>query len=311
MSDADRIGDARSLRRRLETEPAVRDRLLAVANGNAKAVDRAIAMACLAVAQSMQRSALEACSFGSVVQCCMSALELGLALGDPIRSEAYLIPFAGECKLMPGYRGLLKLARQSGEIESVVANPVCQGDEFWIDHSRTPPYSHRPDWGATPTRDRVLGFYAAVRWRSGAIEIHWMTRAEVDAVAAGVEKKNKGKMPELWKFHYIPAGCKTVIRRAMRYAPLTAAAERVMHESESIDEIETAQPLPLGHALLAASARSDAEPSRPAAAREAAPAPAGAAAIDAVGRAMGLPPIDADEIDRLADEPMRFGGNGA
>ena len=60
---------------------------------------------------------------GAVVQSSILGLEPNSVLG-----EAYLVPFKNsktqrkECQLIPGYLGLLKLVRQSGELVMVNAN---------------------------------------------------------------------------------------------------------------------------------------------------------------------------------------------
>ena len=68
---------------------------------------------------NMDRNSL----FASVV----TAAQLGL-LPDAQLGEAYFVPFKGKVTLIPGYRGLIKLARQ-GDIGFVEAEIVCAHDK--------------------------------------------------------------------------------------------------------------------------------------------------------------------------------------
>src|SRR5205085_716082 len=57
---------------------------------------------------------------------------LGLVL-DPQLGEAYLFPARGnEPQARVGYRGLMKLARQSGEIAIIYPHEVCANDHFEV-----------------------------------------------------------------------------------------------------------------------------------------------------------------------------------
>ena len=74
------------------------------------------------------------CTQSSLIGCVIQCAQLGLQPG--IVGEAYLIPFKNnrrnitECTLVVGYKGLLKLAFNSGAIESVQCSVVHLRDEF-------------------------------------------------------------------------------------------------------------------------------------------------------------------------------------
>jgi recombination protein RecT len=44
--------------------------------------------------------------------------------------EAYLVPYKETCQLIPGYQGLMKLARNSGLVEDIYAHEVRAKDRF-------------------------------------------------------------------------------------------------------------------------------------------------------------------------------------
>ena len=63
--------------------------------------------------------------FGAVLQCAALGLEPGSALG-----HCYLLPYGKTCQLIIGYRGMIDLARRSGQILSLCAYCVHEADEF-------------------------------------------------------------------------------------------------------------------------------------------------------------------------------------
>lgn len=91
------------------------------------------------------------CSQQSLVGAMIQCGQLGLMPG--VVGEAYILPFWNsnksrfEAQLIPGYRGLLKLAYNSGELASVQCAVVFQGDDF--DYSYGFPNGflrHKPLW---------------------------------------------------------------------------------------------------------------------------------------------------------------------
>lgn len=65
----------------------------------------------------------------SLWSACITAAQAGLYT-DGFTGEAYLVPFKKKVQFQPGYRGLVKLARRSGTIESIHCHVVYENDEF-------------------------------------------------------------------------------------------------------------------------------------------------------------------------------------
>ena len=72
---------------------------------------------------------LAGCNPQSLLAALMLSAQLGLEPGGPL-GHAYLVPFKNEVTFIPGYRGLITLARRSGEVASIRAHAVFDGDEF-------------------------------------------------------------------------------------------------------------------------------------------------------------------------------------
>src|SRR5579872_5213167 len=66
---------------------------------------------------------LSKCTPESFYASLLQAGQLGIEPGGSL-GQGYLIPYGTECKFMLGYRGMIDLARRSGEIESIGAHVV-------------------------------------------------------------------------------------------------------------------------------------------------------------------------------------------
>jgi recombination protein RecT len=159
----------------------------------------------------------------------MTAAQLGL-LPDYQLGECYFIPRKGKVYCDPGYRGLIKLARQ-GDIGHVEAELIYERDrvEYLLgDNSRL---TIDVNW-----RDRgeLIGGYALAKYRDGAIcARHVMMREEIDAIRA----RSQNATGPAWTNDYTEMARKTLVRRLSKYLPLSVDAQRAFSVSELHDEL--------------------------------------------------------------------------
>ena len=91
--------------------------------------------------------ALAECSVPSVLGYFMQAAACGLEPAS-VLGQCYPVPFNNkrtgqkECQFLLSYRGMLAIARRSGEIASVVAEVVHEKDEFSIEYGMKPDLKH-------------------------------------------------------------------------------------------------------------------------------------------------------------------------
>ena len=83
----------------------------------------------VAITAATTTPALLKCDARSIAGCLVQAAILGLE-PSTVLGEAYLIPFGKTCQLIPGWKGLLKLVRNSGELLMVNAQEVRAKDTF-------------------------------------------------------------------------------------------------------------------------------------------------------------------------------------
>jgi recombination protein RecT len=189
------------------------------------------------------------CEPKSFLSCVMACAALGLE-PDGLLGQAYLVPFAGKCTVIPGYQGLMKLARQSGEIASIDAHPVRVGDAFEYRYGADPSIKHVPaerpyvveggeiKWEPTWRPGPITHFYAVAKMRDGSVAFVVMPTWEVDQIrdgSQGYQSALKYDKDSPWTTDYDRMGCKTAIRRLCKYLPASVEDNR-LHRAIAMDE---------------------------------------------------------------------------
>lgn len=173
--------------------------------------DRMLKLALVAINRNAK---LLRCTQGSVIESLMRSAELGLDCSGTL-GEAYLVPFGNKCQFMPGYRGLAKLARQSGKLVRLEAEIVCENDDFQ--------YVKGTDfylkWAINPREERgkPIGAYAYVEYKNGGEEADYMTTDEIN----DVRDSSPGKDGQPWREHWGEMAKKTVFRRLAKWLDLS------------------------------------------------------------------------------------------
>lgn len=170
---------------------------------------------------------LQECSveslFGAVVQCSTLGLEPNSVLG-----HAYLIPFRNrranttEVQIVVGYKGLIDLARRSGQIKSISARAVYEKDDFTPVFGTEDSLQHKPYLDGD--RGEIIAFYAVAQFKDGGYQFELMSRYEVDLIkesSQGYQSAKRFGKDHPWMSHYEAMGRKTVIRRLSKYLPLS------------------------------------------------------------------------------------------
>lgn len=159
--------------------------------------------------------------FAAVIQACQLGLEVGLM------GEAYLVPFGSQCQLIPGYQGLMKLARNSGYVQDIYPHEVRINDKFDIVLGLNRTLMHEPlKKNGFPAGDeergQIIGFYAVAVFKDGGRTFFAMSKEQVEQVrnnSRGYQMAKKYRKKSTWDTHFIPMGLKTVIRRLCNLLP--------------------------------------------------------------------------------------------
>lgn len=180
------------------------------------------------------------CTPISVLDCAMTCSELGLSPG--VLGDIYLIPYSNVCTVIVGYRGMLKLARRSGEISTIQADVVRSGDQFDYRFGMDAKLDHKPS--ADPTAP-ITHAWAMAQFRDKSFQFVVMRASEVEAIRKRSRAGNNGP----WVTDTAEMFKKTALRRLCKMLPLTpeveeqiAAADRTEFNYDDLDVIPPSQP---------------------------------------------------------------------
>lgn len=167
---------------------------------------------------------------GAVMQCAALGLEPETPLG-----YAYLIPRRNkgtmECQLQIGYKGILELAYRSGEVTTVQCHTVYSEDEFSYSLGLEPCLKHVP---AKSDRGEPTYFYAVWHTKNGGYGFEVMSVEDVQRHAAKYSDSYKSGYSSPWKTNFEEMAKKTVLRAALKYAPLGAEFARAVSADETV-----------------------------------------------------------------------------
>jgi recombination protein RecT len=177
-----------------------------------------------------QNKKLRECDPQSIFLGLLACATCGLEPGS-LKAEAYLVPFAGKAQFIPGYRGLIKMARRSRDVLSISAEVVYEHDEFSIMLGTEPSIRHSPELRGE--RGGVLGAYAVARLAGGGIEHEWMDYEQLEQVRGVAEKR--GKSPA-WSEWTDEMRKKTCLRRLCKRLPLHNDYYNAAHIEQASDD---------------------------------------------------------------------------
>lgn len=185
-------------------------------------IDRFIKSALLAVARNDK---LQKCTKESVFTGVVNAAELGLDF-TPAKGHAYLIPYGDQATFMPGYRGLIDLAKRSGTIAKIEAHIVHENDKFILEYGLEPKLIHKPiikgDTG------EIIGAYAIAWFKGEDPQYEFMTKKQLDGI------RKRAKTDTIWKSDEGEMCRKTPVRRLFKYLPCSPDLEKALEYDNHI-----------------------------------------------------------------------------
>lgn len=176
---------------------------------------------------------LRECTPMSFLAALMNAAQLGLEPNTPL-GQAYLIPYNNkgvmECQFQIGYKGLIDLRYRNPQMQIISAQAVYENDEFEYELGLNPKLEHRPALG---DRGEVRLFYGMFKLVNGGFGFEVMSKTAVDAYAREYSKAFDSSFSP-WKNNYIGMAKKTVIKQALKYAPLKTDFRKALSNDETI-----------------------------------------------------------------------------
>lgn len=162
---------------------------------------------------------LAKCEPFSIINATLLAIQTGLRL-NPVLREAHLVARTREGKLVaefqPGYRGLLKTLRRSGQVRDVAAKTVRRKDFFefeegskkYLRHSFNPIHTEEK-------RGPVIGHYAIVRLKGRGEQFAFWNVEKMQAFREEYGQNNEGEF-SFWDRYPEEMAEKTMLINVMK-----------------------------------------------------------------------------------------------
>jgi recombination protein RecT len=179
-------------------------------------------------------------SVPSLLGAVMQAAQLGLEPG--LIGHCYLVPFKNgktgqtDVQFIIGYKGMIDLARRSGQIENIYAHAVYSKDEFDYELGLEPKLKHKPFMDGD--RGEFVGAYAVAHFKDGGYQFEFMPKSEIDKRRKRSKAANNGP----WVTDFEEMAKKTVIRHMWKYLPISVEIQQQAMQDEVVRKDVTAEP---------------------------------------------------------------------
>ena len=163
--------------------------------------------------------------FGAMLRASQLGLEVGNGLG-----HCYLLPFKrnkkvdgrwtempAETQLIIGYKGMIDLARRSGQIENIYACEVYAGEKFEVPLGLNPDIIHVRSMDVDDASSNIVAIYAVAKLKGGGVQFEVMRRSQIEAI----RERSKSKSDGPWVTDWAEMGKKTVVRRLFKFLPVS------------------------------------------------------------------------------------------
>lgn len=182
---------------------------------------------------------LKVCTPESLLGAVMQCAQLGLE--PSILGHAYLVPYKNavkdangkkigsvdECQFQIGYKGLIELARRTGQISSIMAHGVYEKDEFEYEYGINDKLRHVPVDG---DRGSIVRYYAVAKFKDGGYAFMVMSKYDIEIHR---DKFSKAKSYGPWVDHFDEMAKKTVLKALMKYMPISVEFQRSVDQDET------------------------------------------------------------------------------
>lgn len=153
---------------------------------------------------------------------------------DPVFGHIYFIPYKGVVTCQLGYKGMIKLSYNTGNIRNIRSGLVYDCDEFdYYEDEKGQHFMHRPKFNVKINSKKEVVGYSIFEDNKGVPNIHIMESNHIDSIKKMVLARMGGKNtpwsdplfePEMRK--------KTVIRRHWKTEPMSPEIATMIQSEE-------------------------------------------------------------------------------
>lgn len=172
---------------------------------------------------------LLSCDPTSLMLAILEASSVGLFPDGGTLGHGYILPYGAKAKFIPGFRGLMDMARRSGKIEGIQARIIYEGDKFECEFGAKPKLVHVPARMLGVEQGSKIGAYASATYiGSGEVVFEVMWEADIEKIRQSSPAGTSGP----WISHPEEMWRKSVLRRLMKYLPLSADMQSAVATDE-------------------------------------------------------------------------------
>ena len=181
----------------------------------------------------------------SFLSALMQSAQCGLE-PNTVLGEAYVIPYKNtkqgitEISFQVGYKGILKMALNTGEYEAIYAHEVRDNDEFSYEYGLNKNLIHKP---ADIPSTKVTHYYAVYKLKNGGFDFVVWSRERVEQHAKDFSKnymfKGQVNKNSVWAKNFDSMAKKTVLIDVLKYAPKSVEMAKALdldYKSEAKEE---------------------------------------------------------------------------
>lgn len=172
------------------------------------------------------------CSVPSLMAAVMQSAQLGLEPG--LIGHCYIIPYGKEATFIIGYKGMIDLARRSGNIQSIMAHEVYENDEIELSYGLEEKLVHVPWFLRKDTKQtqagNLIGAYMVAKFKDGGHYIHYMPIEEIEQHKKRSKAANNGP----WVTDYTEMCKKTVVRSGWKWLPISVEVASAVERDETV-----------------------------------------------------------------------------
>jgi recombination protein RecT len=167
------------------------------------------------------------CEPPTIAQAVLEASQLGL-MPDGVLGHGYMVPYGKKCTFIPGYKGLIDLARRSGKVDAIYAKAVYENDEFDYAFGLEPKLIHVPAQMLGKEPGELVAAYAVARLKDAEPVFDVMHKPDIEKI----RKRSKTPDQGPWVTDYDEMSKKTVLRRLCKYLPLSTELTAAVAKDE-------------------------------------------------------------------------------
>jgi recombination protein RecT len=185
----------------------------------------------------------------TLLAACVQCAQLGLS-PDPMLGEAYMVPYRGSVKLIPGYKGLRNLAFNHERVVGMYAAAVHENDTFEFDEGSEPFVKHR--FSLTASRGEIIGAYARVELKDARWPVlKVLDREFLEKIKKSSQSRDRsGKLVGPWVDWEEGQAAKTAIKQVVKFIPASSELRRAVSlddqaesgQEQGLDEVLQPQP---------------------------------------------------------------------